>query len=71
MDNPTGSEKPVLIRAVTKDELTLRCEICNRLAQWIAVSRLTNESSAYCGDDILMFITDPNYDVPPELRRQP
>ncbi len=70
MDNPAGDEKPVLIRGVSKDELTLRCEICGRLAQWITVSRLTNESAAYCGDDILMFVTDPNYDVPPELRHQ-
>ena len=71
MDTPGGTEKPVLIRAVTKDELTLRCEICGRLAEWIAVSRATNESAAYCGTDIQMFLTDPNYEVPPQLRRQP
>ena len=63
-------EKPVLIRAVTKDELTLRCEVCGRLAAWVTISRLTNESSAYCNTDIQMFVNDPNYEAPPELGRQ-
>jgi hypothetical protein len=68
MDNPGGTEKPVVIRAVTRDELTNRCEICGKLALWIAESRLTNDSSAYCGEDILMFVDDPSYEVPPQLR---
>ena len=70
MENPTGDETPVQIRGVIKDELTLRCEICGRLAQWRTMSRVTNESAAYCGQDMLMFVADPNYDVPPELRHQ-
>lgn len=68
MDNPDGTQKPVVIRAVTKEELTSRCEICGKLALWIAESRLTNDSSAYCGEDILMFVDDPSYETPPQLR---
>ena len=70
MDVPGGTQKTVVIRAVTKDELTSRCEICGKLALWIAESQLMNASSAYCGEDILMFVDDPSYEVPPQLRGQ-
>jgi len=68
MSSPGGTEKPVLIRAVTKDEITSRCEICNALAQWMAESRLTQETAPYCREHVKMFLTDPNYEIPPELR---
>ncbi len=68
MTSPGGAEKPVLIRAVTKDEITNRCEICNGLALWIAESRLTGATAAYCQQDIQMFLLDPDYEVPAELR---
>jgi hypothetical protein len=69
MTSPGGSsEKPVLIRAVTKDEITSRCEICNQLALWIAESRITGATAAYCQADIQMFVNDPDYEVPPQLR---
>jgi hypothetical protein len=67
MSSP-GAEKPVFIRALTKDEITSRCEICNELALWIAESRLTSATAAYCGEHIKMFVNDPNYEVPPQLR---
>ena len=69
MADSGGTEKPVFLRAVTKDEITLRCEMCDKLAQWIATSRVTGETSAYCGEDVRMFLSDPNFEVPPELRR--
>jgi hypothetical protein len=69
MTSPGGSsQKPVLIRAVTKDEITSRCEICNALALWIAESRLTGATAAYCQKDIEMFLHDPEYEVPPALQ---
>ena len=69
MTSPGGSsQKPVLIRAVTKDEITSRCEICNALALWIAESRLTGATAAYCQKDIEMFLLDPEYEVPPALQ---
>jgi len=70
MDNPGQTPKPIVIREVTKDEITSRCEICGKLALWIAESRITNESSAFCGEDIMMFVNDPSYEVPPQLRGQ-
>lgn len=68
MTSPGGSEKPVIIRALTKDEITSRCEICDELALWIAESRLTGATAAYCQKDIQMFIHDPDYEVPVALR---
>jgi hypothetical protein len=68
MTSPGGSEKPVFIRALTKDEITSRCEICNELALWIAESRLTGATAAYCQKDIQMFLSDPDYEVPAQLR---
>jgi len=68
MTSPGGSEKPVLIRALTKDEITSRCEICNELALWIAESRITGATAAYCQKDIQMFLSDPDYEVPAQLR---
>jgi hypothetical protein len=68
MTSPGGSEKPVFIRALTKDEITSRCEICNQLALWIAESRLTGATAAYCQTDIQMFLHDPDYDVPAQLK---
>ena len=68
MTPPGGSEKPVFIRALTKDEITSRCEICNELALWIAESRLTGATAAYCQKDIQMFLSDPDYEVPAQLR---
>jgi hypothetical protein len=69
MASPGGSsEKPVLIRAVTKDEITSRCEICNQLALWIAESRINGETAAYCQTDIQMFVNDPDYEVPAKLK---
>lgn len=69
MPPPGGSsQKPVLIRALTKDEITSRCEICNQLALWIAESRITGATAAYCQTDIQMFVNDPDYDVPAQLR---
>ena len=68
MSSPGGSEKPVFIRALTKDEITSRCEICNELALWIAESRLTGATAAYCQKDIQMFLHDPDYEAPPGLR---
>jgi hypothetical protein len=68
MTSPGGSEKPVFIRALTKDEITSRCEICNELALWIAESRLTGATAAYCKKDIQMFLSDPDYEVPAQLR---
>lgn len=69
MASPSGpSEKPVVVRAVTKDEITSRCEICNQLALWIAESRLTGATAAFCQKDIEMFLHDPDYDLPPSLR---
>jgi len=69
MTSPGGSEKPVFIRALTKYEITSRCEICNELALWIAESRLTGATAAYCQKDIQMFLSDPDYDVPAQLRK--
>ncbi|HLK21004.1 MAG TPA: hypothetical protein VKT81_18770 [Bryobacteraceae bacterium] len=63
-----GAEKPVFIRAVTKDEITNRCEICDALALWIAESRITGATAAYCQTDIQMFLNDPNYEVPAQLQ---
>jgi hypothetical protein len=68
MSSPGNAPKPVFIRALTKDEITSRCEICNQLAQWIAESRLTSATAAYCREHIKMFLVDPNYEIPPELR---
>jgi hypothetical protein len=69
MSSPGGSsERPVLIRAVTKDEITSRCEICNQLALWIAESRINGETAAYCQTDIQMFVNDPGYEVPAQLK---
>jgi hypothetical protein len=69
MASPGGSsEKPVLIRAVTKDEITSRCEICNQLALWIAESRINGETAAYCQTVIQMFVNDPDYEVPAKLK---
>jgi hypothetical protein len=68
MTSPGGSQKPVLIRALTKDEITSRCEICNELALWIAESRLTGATAAYCQTDIQMFLSDPDYEVPAQLK---
>jgi hypothetical protein len=68
MASPGGSEKPVFIRALTKDEITSRCEICNELALWITESRLTGATAAYCQKDIQMFLSDPDYEVPAQLR---
>jgi hypothetical protein len=68
MTSPGGAEKPVLIRALTKDEITSRCEICDGLAQWMAESRVTGATAAYCKEHIKMFLVDPNYEFPPELR---
>jgi hypothetical protein len=68
MTSPGGSQKPVFIRALTKDEITSRCEICDQLALWIAESRLTGATAAYCQTDIQMFLNDPDYEVPEQLR---
>jgi hypothetical protein len=68
MTSPGGSQKPVFIRALTKDEITSRCEICDQLALWIAESRLTGATAAYCQTDIQMFLNDPDYEVPAQLR---
>jgi hypothetical protein len=68
MTSPGGSsQKPVFIRALTKDEITSRCEICNELALWMAESRINGETAAYCQKDIQMFIHDPDYEVPASL----
>lgn len=68
MSPSEGSEKPVFIREVTKDEITSRCEICSGLAQWIAESRLTGATAPYCREHIQMFLNDPSYEVPSALR---
>ena len=57
----------MIVRAVTKDEVTSRCEICSGLASWIAESRITKATSPYCHEHIRMFLTDPNYEIPQEL----
>jgi hypothetical protein len=67
MSSPGGPQKPVLVRAVSKDEITNRCEICNGLALWIAESRLTGATASYCQEDIQMFLHDPDYEIPPDL----
>lgn len=64
----SGAEKPVFIREVTKDEITSRCEICNVLAQWMAESRLNGEKAPYCREHVQMFLNDPNYELPAQLR---
>lgn len=67
--SPTGgAEKPVFIREVSKDEITSRCEICSGLAQWMAESRLTGATAPYCREHVQMFLADPNYEIPPQLR---
>jgi len=66
-----GSEKPVFIREVTKDEITNRCEICSGLAQWVAESRVNGATAPYCREHIQMFLNDPAYEVPAELRTPP
>jgi len=68
---PGGAEKPVFIREVTRDEITSRCEICSGLAGWVAESRLTGATAAYCREHIKMFLGDPDYEVPPELTNPP
>ncbi len=69
MTSPGGSsEKPVVIRAVNKDEITSRCDICNQLALWIAESRINGATAAYCQTDIQMFVNDPDYEVPAQLK---
>jgi hypothetical protein len=69
MASPSGpSEKPVFVRAVNKDEITSRCEICNQLALWIAESRLTGATAAFCQKDIQLFLHDPDYELPASLR---
>jgi hypothetical protein len=67
MSPSEGAQRPVFIREVSKDEITSRCEICSGLAQWVAESRLNGATAAYCREHIQMFLTDPDYDVPPEL----
>jgi hypothetical protein len=71
MTSPGGTEKPVFIRALTKDEITSRCEICDALALWIAESRVTGATAAYCQADIQMFLHDPSYEIPAELKAGP
>jgi hypothetical protein len=71
MTSPGGTEKPVFIRALTKDEITSRCEICGALALWIAESRITGASAAYCQTDIQMFLNDPDYELPAQLKAGP
>ena len=68
MTSAGGSDKPVFIRTLTKDEITSRCEICGQIALWIAESRLTGATAAYCQTDIQMFLNDPDYEVPAQLR---
>jgi len=68
MTSPGASERPVFIRAVTKDEITNRCEICNALALWVAESRINGETASYCHQDIQMFLHDPDYEVPADLQ---
>jgi hypothetical protein len=63
-----GEEKPVFIREVTKDEITSRCEICDGLAQWMAESRLNGEKAPYCREHVQMFLHDPTFEVPAQLR---
>jgi len=65
---PGGAEKPVFIRQVTRDEITSRCEICSGLAEWVTESRINGATAAYCREHIRMFLGDPDYDVPPELK---
>jgi hypothetical protein len=71
MSPSAGGEKPVFIREVSKNEITSRCEICNGLAQWVAESRLNGETAPYCREHIKMFLDDPSYDVPSQLKNPP
>ena len=65
---PASAQDAGATPGVTKDEITSRCEICNALALWIAESRLTGATAAYCQKDIEMFLHDPEYEVPPALQ---